>query len=180
MGMATAAEIVGFWQHAGYRKWFAKDGGFDAEIRRRFQDDHHAAARREHDAWLDGAEGALALVLLLDQFPRNLFRDSAHAYATDPLARHVAERAIDDGHDAAFEPGLRGFFYLPFEHAENMTDQARSVQLFRALGEDAYLDYAIRHRDVIARFGRFPHRNRELGRENTPDEQAWLDAGGGF
>lgn len=178
--MATAQDVVGFWREAGYGKWFARDDGFDAELERRFLADHHAAARREREDWLEDAEGALALMVLLDQVPRNVFRDSAHAFATDPLARHYADRAIAAGHDRAFEPALRGFLYLPFEHAENMTDQARSVALFRALGQETYLKYAIEHRDVIARFSRFPHRNRALGRSNTPEEQAWLDAGGGF
>jgi uncharacterized protein (DUF924 family) len=178
--MATAQEVVRFWREAGSGKWFARDDRFDAELERRFLADHHAAARREREDWLEDAEGALALVLLLDQMPRNLFRDSAHAFATDPLARLYADRAIAAGHDRTFEPALRGFFYLPFEHGENMNDQARSVALFRELGHETYLSYAIAHRDVIARFSRFPHRNRALGRRNTPEEQAWLDAGGGF
>lgn len=175
-----AQEVVGFWRDAGSKRWFAKDDGFDAAIRGRFEDMHFAASRRELDDWLDDADGALALLLLLDQFPRNLFRDSAHAYAADPLARHCATRAIEAGLDAAFDPELRAFFYLPYEHSEDAQDQARSVELFRALGNAAYLDYAIKHQEVIERFGRFPHRNRALGRDNTPQEQAWLDAGGGF
>ena len=126
------------------------------------------------------AEGALALLLLLDQFPRNCFRQSAHSYATDGLARHYARRALAAGHDAAVEPLLRAFFYLPFEHSEDMADQERAVELFGAPGMEEYLPYAIAHRDVIARFGRFPHRNRALGRDSTAEEQAWLDAGGGF
>ncbi len=178
--MAQAAEVVTFWREAGYEKWFARSGAFDAEIRRRFEAMHFAAARRELDSWLDEAEGALALLLLLDQFPRNLFRDSAHAWAADPLARHYAAQAVASGRDQAFEPALRGFFYLPWEHSEVAADQARSVQLFRALGDAKYLDYAIEHEKVITRFGRFPHRNRVLGRDTTPEEQAWLDAGGGF
>ncbi|MGI8560873.1 MAG: DUF924 family protein [Luteimonas sp.] len=178
--MVQAEEVVDFWRDAGDRQWFAKDDGFDAEIRRRFEAAHFAAARREHEAWLEDANGALALLLLLDQFPRNLFRDSAHAWAADPLVRHYAARAIQAGHDAAFEPALRGFFYLPYEHSEDAQDQARSVELFRALGDKGYLDYAVQHQKIIDRFGRFPHRNRALGRDNTPGEQAWLDAGGGF
>ena len=147
--------------------------------RRRFADAHFAASRRELEHWLDTADGALALLILLDQFPRNVFRDSAHAYATDPLARHYADRAIAAGHDAAVDTALRIFFYLPFEHSEDPADQVRSLVLHQALGEEL-MKYAIAHRDVIARFGRFPHRNRALGRDNTPEEQAWLDAGGGF
>jgi uncharacterized protein (DUF924 family) len=178
--MTQAHEVVDFWREAGAGQWFARSDAFDAEIRSRFEVAHFAAARRELEDWLDAAEGALALLLLLDQFPRNLFRDSAHAWAADPLARHYAGRAIAAGHDAACDPALRAFFYLPLEHSEDMADQTRSVELFRALGNAGYLDYALQHQKVIARFGRFPHRNRALGRDNTPEEQAWLDAGGGF
>jgi uncharacterized protein (DUF924 family) len=178
--MIAPREIVAFWRDAGFKQWFQGGDAFDAQCRDRFYEAHHAAARRELEHWLDSDDGALALVLLLDQMPRNIFRGSAHAFATDPLARHYAEHAIAAGRDASFEPALRGFFYLPFEHSEAMADQDRSVALFTALCDDTYTKYAIAHRDAIARFGRFPHRNRVLGRANTPDEQAWLDAGGGF
>jgi len=173
-------EVVRFWRQAGMQAWFAGGEAFDRECEARFLAAHLAAARREADHWQATAEGALALVLLLDQIPRNVFRGSGHAYATDGLARHVADRALAAGHDAAFEPALRAFFYLPFEHSEDAADQRRSVALFRGLGDRNYLDYALAHEEVIARFGRFPHRNRALGRESTPEEQAWLDAGGGF
>ena len=109
-----------------------------------------------------------------------MFRGSGHAFASDGLARQYATQALAAGFDAASEPELRMFFYLPFEHSEDMADQDRAVELFAALGNDNLLGYANAHRDVIARFGRFPHRNAALGRSNTPDEQAWLDAGGGF
>ncbi len=177
--MATAAEVVEFWREAGPGAWFAGDAAFDLRCGR-FLDSHLAAARGELDAWLADAQGALALMLLLDQIPRNVYRGSAHAYATDGLARAHAGRALADGHDARFEPALRAFFYMPFEHSEDPADQRRAVELFRALGDAEYLRYAVAHEEVIARFGRFPHRNRALGRPNTPDEQAWLDAGGGF
>ena len=177
--MTEAEEVVTFWREAGPDKWFARDDAFDARFRERFLDAHFAAARRELEHWMDGAGGALALVLLLDQFPRNCFRRSGHAYATDPLARHYAERAVEAGLDARVDPALRVFMYLPFEHSEDSADQARSIELMR-LVDAGYMQYAVAHRDVIARFGRFPHRNRELGRESTPEEQAWLDAGGGF
>lgn len=172
--------IVGFWLNAGPAKWFAKDAAFDAELRARFLDAHFAAARREHEDALDDADGALALVLLLDQVPRNVFRDSAHAFATDPLAREYADRAIAAGHDLRVDPALRVFFYLPFEHSEDLADQESCVALVAGMGDANYLKYAEAHRDVIRRFGRFPHRNRALARTNTPEEQAWLDAGGGF
>jgi uncharacterized protein (DUF924 family) len=176
----TAAQVVAFWRAAGLGKWFGGGEAFDAECRERFGAAHHAAARRELDGWAATAEGALALLLLLDQIPRNIFRGSGHAFATDGLARHFARLALEAGHDAAFEPALRAFFYLPFEHSEALADQDRSVALFAALDDANYDGYATAHRDVIVRFGRFPHRNAALGRETTPDEQAWLDAGGGF
>jgi len=177
---AIARELVDFWRDAGMAKWFRGGEEFDAECRTRWLDAHFAAARREYDGWLDDADGALALVLLLDQIPRNVFRNSGHAFATDPLALHVAARAIDAGHDAKIDASLRFFFYMPFEHSEAIADQDRAVTLFSALGNNDLLGYANAHRDVIARFGRFPHRNGALGRSNTPEEQAWLDAGGGF
>ena len=161
-------------------KWFRGGAAFDAECRARWQDTHFAAARRECDGWMADADGALALVLLLDQIPRNIFRGSGHAFATDPLALHFADRAIAAGFDTRVEPALRFFFYLPFEHSEAMADQQRAVALFTALDDAGLLGYATAHRDVIAQFGRFPHRNAALGRINTPEEQAWLDAGGGF
>jgi len=176
----NAGAIVGFWRDAGPAKWFAKDDAFDAELRARFLDEHFAAARREREAWLGDADGALALTLLLDQVPRNVFRDSAHAFATDPLAREYAQRALDAGFDTDVDPALRIFFYLPFEHSEAMADQDRTVALCEALGDATYLKYAQAHRDVIRRFGRFPHRNRAFARVNTAEEQAWLDMGGGF
>ena len=173
-------QVIGFWREAGYAKWFNGGAAFDAECRERFTDAHFAAARREHETWMDSADGALALLILLDQIPRNIFRGSGHAFATDPLALHYAARAVDAGFDQQVDAALRTFMYMPFEHSEAMDDQHRAVALFTAMGEAGYIDYAQRHLDVIARFGRFPHRNRALGRINTPDEQAWLDAGGGF
>ena len=180
MSRAIAGALLAFWRDAGMGKWFRGGEAFDAECRTRWLDAHLAAARREFDDWLDDAEGALALVLLLDQIPRNVFRKSGHAFATDPLALHYAGRAIDAGFDAQVDPSLRFFFYLPFEHSEAIADQDRAVELFTALGNTDLLGYANAHRDVIVRFGRFPHRNRALGRDSTPEEQAWLEAGGGF
>lgn len=180
MSRAIATELVDFWRDAGMAKWFRGGDAFDAECRARWLDAHFAAARREFDDWMEDAEGALALVLLLDQIPRNVFRDSGHAFATDPLALHYANRAIDAGHDAKIDAGMRFFFYLPFEHSEAIADQDRAVELFTSLGNANLLGYANAHRDVIARFGRFPHRNAALGRGNTTEEQAWLAAGGGF
>lgn len=171
----SAAEVVTFWKEAGSGKWFRKDPGFDAEIRARFEVAHFAAARGELDGWAGTAEGSLALLLLLDQFPRNMFRASAHAFATDPLARMFAERALAAGFTRQVAQELRNFFHLPFEHSEAPADQDRAVSL--AVDADA-LKWAEIHRDIIVRFGRFPHRNACLGRETTTAEQAFLDEGG--
>ena len=178
--MTVSKELLAFWREAGMGKWFRGGAAFDDACRARWQDAHFAAARRECEHWMDDADGALALVLLLDQIPRNIFRGSGHAFATDPLALHYATRALDAGFDAQVESALRFFFYLPYEHSEAMADQQRAVELFTALEDPDLLGYAVAHRDVIAQFGRFPHRNAALGRTNTPGEQAWLDAGGGF
>lgn len=176
----TAQDVVGFWTDAGPAMWFQGGEAFDRECDRRFREAHFAAARRELEPWLDTPEGGLALLILLDQIPRNLFRGSAHAYATDSLARHYAQRMIDAGSDRGFDAALRGFIYLPFEHSEDIGHQQLSVRLFADVDNAVYRDYAQAHLEVIERFGRFPHRNRALGRVNTDEEQAWLDAGGGF
>ena len=176
----TAEDVVSFWREAGPSKWFGGGAAFDTRCRETCLDLHMAAARGELHDWNDAADRALALVLLLDQIPRNVFRGSAHAWAADPLARHYASRAIEAGFDQQVDAGLRLFFYMPFEHSESLADQERSVALHRTLpGKDADA-WAEKHYDVIAKFGRFPHRNAALGRISTPEEQAYLDAGGGF
>lgn len=174
-----STEVVAFWREAGRKMWFVHDEAFDEAIRTRFEAVHQAASRGDYADWIDTAEGALALLLLLDQFPRNLYRGSAHAFATDAMARHVANRALEAGHDQATADDLRAFFYLPFEHSENLDDQARAVALMAPLSDESYVRFAILHQDIIARFGRFPHRNRVMGRDSTPEELAFL-AGGGF
>ena len=176
--MTTAAEVVSFWKAAGPAAWFRKDDGFDSEFRSRFLAAHERAARGELDSWAVTAEGALALLILLDQFPRNSFRGTARMYATDEQALALANRAIAAGHDLITEQALRLFFYLPFEHAENLSDQQRAMQLVEPLGEEL-THYARIHLEAIERFGRFPHRNAILGRESTPEELAFL-ADGGF
>lgn len=176
-GPVDAASVVGFWREAGMQRWFNRDDAFDHECTR-FLAAHHAAARRGLEAWMASAEGALALLLLLDQIPRNVFRDSAHAYATDGLARHYAARAITAGFDRTVDPGLRVFFYLPYEHSEDLDDQRRSVALHRMLPGEQADHWAVLHLDIIERFGRFPHRNAALGRTTTAEEQAFLDGGG--
>ncbi|MFT3897723.1 MAG: DUF924 family protein [Thermomonas sp.] len=180
MAGIAATDVLAFWRDAGAAKWFNGDADFDDECRSRFLDAHFQAARRELMHWANDAESALALVLLLDQIPRNVFRGSAHAFATDGLAREVADHAIEAGFDARIAVPMRLFLYMPFEHSEEMADQERAVELISAMGDANYTDYARRHRDVIARFGRFPHRNAVLGRISTPEERAWLEAGGGF
>ena len=172
-------EVVAFWREAGAGKWFNGGEAFDRECLR-FLDAHHATARREHAHWQDTAEGLAALLILLDQIPRNVFRGSGHAFATDGLALHYARCAVARGMDLQVDADLRAFVYLPFEHSEVLADQHEAVRLFRTLGNAEYDRYALAHLDVIERFGRFPHRNAALGRVNPADEQAWLDAGGGF
>ncbi len=176
--MTDAQEIVGFWRDAGYQKWFGGGAAFDRECETRFLAAHFCAARRELEGWMDAAEDALALVILLDQIPRNVFRGNAHSYATDPLARHYATRMIGAGLDMQVEPGLRMFCYLPFEHSEALADQHRSLELHATLPGKGAGRWAREHYDIIERFGRFPHRNAALGRSTTTEEQAFLDAGG--
>lgn len=154
---AEIESIVGFWREAGPERWFAADPAFDAAF----------ALVPE----------ALALVLLLDQFPRNAFRGSGHMYATDGLARAHARAAIEVGQDAAIDMPLRLFLYLPFAHSEDAADQALSVRLHRGLG-NAWEEHALGHQAIIARFGRFPHRNPMLGRNTTEAERAFLAQGG--
>lgn len=171
------AALLGFWRAAGPARWFTKDAAFDAAFRDRFLELHFAAARRELDDWSATADGALALIVLLDQFPRNAFRGTGHMYATDPLALWFAHAAVAAGHDHRVEPELRVFFYLPFAHAEDPACQELSVELNRGLGGD-YAQHALGHRAIVRRFGRFPHRNALLGRSTTVEEAAFLAAGG--
>jgi uncharacterized protein (DUF924 family) len=179
---ATPEDVIGFWTEAGAEQWFKKSDAFDQAIRDRFEAAHHCAARGELAAWGRTAEGSLALLLLLDQFPRNLYRGSAHAFATDPLARNVARAAVAAGFDLAVDLPLRQFFYMPFEHSEDLADQDRCLELMqgldRATGDQDWSKWANIHRDIIVRFGRFPHRNQAFGRATTPEEQAFLDGGG--
>lgn len=190
--MPDAERILTFWFADGpdtWRDaWFKRDDAFDAAIREGFGTLVLPAREGRLDGWAATPRGALALLLLLDQFPRNLFRGGAEAFASDPHAQEVARRAVlRDRLDLALPPSGRVFLYLPFEHSEAMADQDLSVALFEGLRDiplharpDGTIDYAWRHWRVIRRFGRYPHRNAALGRESTPAEQAWLAAGGGF
>lgn len=171
-------DILVFWRNAGPEKWFKKSGAFDDAIRLKFEPVHHRAARGEYDGWAATAEGALALLILLDQFPRNLYRNSAHAYATDPKARAIARAAVEAGFDRQVEPELRHFFYLPFEHSEDIADQDYGLALTTEASDPDNLKWAAIHHDIIGRFGRFPHRNAVFGRVTTADEQVFLDEGG--
>ena len=174
----TPAEIVTFWREAGPDKWFEPEHEFDLTIRSRFFAVYEAAAGGRLAAWQESREGALALVLLLDQFPRNMFRGEARAFATDAMARAVADGALARGFDQATDSTMRAFFYLPFMHSEALVDQDRCIGLYEALGDAEQLRYAREHRDVIKKFGRFPHRNRALDRSTTQAEREFLDGHG--
>lgn len=194
MNPAMVDDVLAFWfgapDAADYGRaraaWFRKDDAFDAQIRARFLAEVEAAIAGQRNDWAASQQGALALFILLDQFPRNLFRNTARAFAGDTAALALARHVVDQGWDRQLLPVQRVFVYLPFEHSESLADQDRSVALFAALSEEypetaGYLDYAHRHRDVIVRFGRFPHRNAVLGRTSTAAEADYLaQPGSGF
>jgi uncharacterized protein (DUF924 family) len=173
----AARAVIDFWREAGPALWFAKDAEFDRRFRDRFIALHERAAAGALENWAATADGALALLILLDQFPRNAFRGTPRMYATDGLARRIAAGAVAVGYERAVAAELRVFVYLPFAHSENLGDQDRSVELCRALGADI-LAHAEHHRGIVRRFGRFPHRNPILGRVMTAEEQRFLDEGG--
>jgi len=176
--IAKPDDVLAFWRAAGEQKWFAKNDAFDAEIKSRFLPTYEAAAKGALADWEATPEGALALTIVLDQFPRNMFRRDARAFAADAAARAVADRALARGFDRQVPEDQRLFFYLPFEHSEAMADQDRCCALVKALGNPDLLHWAELHADIIRRFGRFPHRNAVLGRTTTPAEKAYLDADG--
>jgi uncharacterized protein (DUF924 family) len=173
----SARDLVAFWRKAGPGRWFSKSPAFDAEFRRRFLSMHEAATEGQLDDWVDDAQACLALVILLDQFPRNAFRGTPRMYATDDKAREVAGLALDRGFDEEVDASMRLFLYLPFAHSERLIDQQRSVELNRRLGP-WFLSHAEGHRDIIQRFDRFPHRNEILGRASTQAERDFLVVGG--
>lgn len=170
------AGIIDFWFAAGMEKrWFIRDPAFDAEVSTRLAEWYERAAAGGLDDWRNTAKGCVALCVLLDQVPRNLFRGQGRAFATDAAARAVANHALERDLDRTLPQAQRLFLYLPFEHSESLADQDTSVRLFGQLDENSqWLDYADRHRDVIARFGRFPHRNTALGRASTAEEKTFL------
>jgi uncharacterized protein (DUF924 family) len=174
----TPAEVIAYWRALGPDRWFETNHAVDDEIRARFLALYEAAAAGRLAPWEDTGEGAFALLLALDQFPRNMFRGEAKAFATDPLARAVAGRAIARGFDLTFDNPERRFFYLPFMHSEALSDQGRCVDLCRHADDPEGVRYAEHHADIIRRFGRFPHRNAALSRATTTEERAFLDGGG--
>ena len=186
----SAQEVLDFWfgrdGEPGYGDaravWFQKDEAFDGEVSQKFGGLHAAASHGMLDHfWKGSALRNLALVITLDQFSRQLYRDRAKAFAQDAHALAVARYAIDQGYDKEALPTQRLFWYLPFEHSENLEDQDHCIELFKPLGNAKWTRYAEEHRAVIARFGRFPHRNAALGRENTPEEETYLaQPGSGF
>ena len=185
--MADIEEILTFWfgevrDEPSYfeeyaPRWFVQNADFDRQIVQRFQADYELAAQGQLTYWTETARGGVALILVLDQFPRNMFRNDPRAFATDPLARQIAEQMIAAGLDRQLRLVERYFVYVPFMHSENRAHQQRSVMLFQKLAEErAYFDtsYAVRHQEVIDRFGRFPHRNSVLGRASTSEELEFL------
>jgi uncharacterized protein (DUF924 family) len=170
--------VLAFWRAAGPERWFNSDPEFDAAVAARFLALWQAAAAGKLATWEETPESALALTIVLDQFPRNMFRGNAGSYGCDALARAVTERAIARGFDAVLPYAERQFLYMPFMHSERLADQERCRALARGYGDDEFTRYAELHADIIRRFGRFPHRNAVLGRDTTAAEQAFLDDGG--
>jgi uncharacterized protein (DUF924 family) len=175
MSASVIDDIVTFWfQDLSPKDWYRKDKEIDAEVTRRFGEVYSRLNEGVPDDWLATPQGILAAILVLDQFPRNMFRDHPRAFATAAQALDLSKRAIAEGIDLKLKPEERAFVYMPFQHAEDAEDQARSVELFTALGNKLNLDFAVRHKEIIDRFGRFPHRNAVLGRASTEDESAFL------
>ena len=172
----TIADILAFWHDEhGFDDWFKQNDAFDAAIRDRFADHVEAAAKGAYDTWSSCADGALALIILLDQMPRNLYRGQARAYATDDKALAVALKSVDAGFDLQQPRDRRLFYYMPFEHCEDLEHQELCMTLMAdRIGNDEFVHYAKLHRDIVARFGRFPHRNAVLGRNSTAEELAFL------
>ena len=176
--MSDASAVLEFWRDAGPELWFSKDDEFDRAMDQQFGPLHKRAASNELASWEKQPESALALILLLDQFSRNLYRNDPGAFAQDALALRIAKTSLDREFDLAVEPEIRQFFFLPFMHSESLRDQNRCVHLFHATGLADNLKFAILHRDIIVRFGKFPHRNKVLSRPTSAAEQAFLDDGG--
>jgi uncharacterized protein (DUF924 family) len=169
--LPSSEDVLAFW-FSHPEGWWKKEAAFDAEIRDRFLELHDAVRLGEREDWLEAPRGALAYVVVLDQFSRNMFRGSARMFATDARALAAARRALDGAFDRDLSRGERMFLYMPLQHSEDIADQDRAVRLFASLPEQ--LSYAEQHRDIVRRFGRFPHRNALLGRQSTPEELEFL------
>jgi len=177
LSRVSPREVLDFWFDDAHKKrWFHSTPDFDREIRDRFEDCWRQAAADRLGDWEETAEGALALVILLDQLPLNMFRDRPEGYSGEPLARAVATRAIGRGFDRDLDDPGKAFLYLPFMHSENLADQDRAIALFEAADLQDNLRWARHHRGIVHRFGRFPHRNAVLGRDSSDEELAWLDS----
>ncbi len=180
----TQQDILDFWfKESQPRQWFQKNSIFDALIKSRFLEIYESGRQGALEAWKKNADGALALCLLLDQFPRNMFRGSPQSFATDAQVLLISKYALSKGLDQVLNPEKKRFLYLPFEHSETLSDQKKSVALFEAMKADDPLghEYALRHYDIIEKYGRFPHRNSVLGRTSTPEEDIYLaQVGSGF
>lgn len=174
----TPHEIITFWRAAGPERWFKADPAFDIEIGRRFESTWRRARDGQLRDWENARDGRLALVLLLDQFPRNMFRGQPTAFTTDSAALELSKRMIVDGDDLTVDPQMRRFVYMPLMHSERLADQEHCVALFENAGDPDNKKFAAIHADIVRRFGRFPHRNAILGRNSTDDETAFLDQGG--
>ena len=172
MNQKQVQAVLDFWFSHGWDDWWKPNPGFDAEIRKRFERLWEEQRENVAEHFLGSADEALAAVILFDQLPRNMFRAHADQFASDPLALAVAKGAVERSYDDGMTPERRGFLYMPFQHSEDLRDQIQSLLLFTALGDARQLDYARKHHEVIQRFGRFPHRNKVLGRKPTAMEQA--------
>ncbi|MBM3603764.1 MAG: DUF924 domain-containing protein [Alphaproteobacteria bacterium] len=177
----TPEQVLDFWFSDRMQPfWFAKSDEIDAHIRDEFGATYEEAHAGRLDHWIEAPDTALALVIALDQFPRNIFRGSPRSFESNDLALRHARTSLERGYDARQAPDRRQFLYLPFMHSEDLDDQTRSVQLYEALGNQHSLHFARDHRDIVARFGRFPHRNAILGRDSTPEEAEFLKTHSGF
>ena len=176
--MSQWKEVLEFWNEAGPEKWFTRNDAFDRELEERFLALNEAAAKGEHDDWKDDPQSCLAFILVLDQFSRNLFREDGKAFSRDARALEMARFALEQGYPGQVADDVRFFLYMPFMHSESIADQEMSLRLQHSAVGAGGMKYAREHYDIIARFGRFPHRNPVLGRHTTPAEQAFLDGGG--
>lgn len=181
MMQVTPQDILDFWfSQSTEAHWFVRSDDLDSDIKQRFSAIYEQAKAGELSGWKEHANSALALTIVLDQFPRNMFRGSPAAFATDAMAREVSKYALDKAYDQTMDLKSRPFFYLPLMHSEDIEDQERCVTLYEALGNDFSLGFAIQHRDIVKEFGRFPHRNAVLGRQNTSAETEFLKTHKGF